>query len=132
MLFLVHLFDTNIEPQMVTINTIFGAGTQGPYQLESVLGDEAVVSITADNNQRKRILVVGETSVPIQRDIAGDTTLYITSIGNQKVLLESTYRNEVSKDRFVFYIFKYLILFIFNQYTCNLDYRNWSNRSFDI
>lgn len=92
---------------MVTINTIFGAGTQGPYQLESVLGDEAVVSITADNNQRKRILVAGETSVPIQRDIAGDTTLYITSIGNQKVLLESTYRNEVSKDRFLFYIFKY-------------------------
>ncbi|XP_047343681.1 ER membrane protein complex subunit 1 isoform X1 [Vespa velutina] len=97
MLFLVHLFNTNIEPQMVTINTIFGAGTQGPYQLESVLGDETVISITADNNQRKRILVVGETSVPIQRDIAGDTTLYITSIDNQKVLLESTYRNEITE-----------------------------------
>lgn len=88
---------------MVTINTIFGAGTQGPYQLESVLGEEAVVSITADNNQRKRILVVGETSVPIQRDIAGDTTLYITSIDNQKVLLESTYKNEVKIDFYFIY-----------------------------
>ncbi|XP_014599099.1 PREDICTED: ER membrane protein complex subunit 1 isoform X1 [Polistes canadensis] len=97
MLFLVHLFDTNVEPQMVTINSIFGAGAQGPYQLESVLGDESVVSISADNNQRKRILVVGETTITIQRDIAGDANLYITSIENRKVLLETTYRNEITE-----------------------------------
>ncbi|KAK2577572.1 hypothetical protein KPH14_012733 [Odynerus spinipes] len=97
MLFLVHLFDTNVEPQMVTINTIFGAGAQGPYHLESVLGDESVISISADNNQRKRILVIEETSTPIQRDIAGDATLYITSIDNQKVLLETFYRNGITE-----------------------------------
>ncbi|XP_043497857.1 ER membrane protein complex subunit 1 isoform X1 [Polistes fuscatus] len=97
MLFLVHLFDTKVEPQMVTINSIFGAGAQGPYQLESVLGDESVVSISADNNQRKRILVVGETTITIQRDIAGDANLYITSIENRKVLLETTYRNEITE-----------------------------------
>lgn len=97
MLFLVHLFDTNVDTQMVTINTIFGAGAQGPYHLESVLGDEPVISISADNDQRKRILIVGNTSVPIQRDIAGDVTLYITSIDNQKVLLETAYRNGITE-----------------------------------
>ncbi|XP_015176654.1 PREDICTED: ER membrane protein complex subunit 1 isoform X1 [Polistes dominula] len=97
MLFLVHLFDTNVEPQMVTINSIFGAGSQGPYQLESVLGDESVVSISADNNQRKRILVVGETTITIQKDIPGDANLYITSIDNKKILLETTYRNEITE-----------------------------------
>ncbi|XP_043249487.1 ER membrane protein complex subunit 1 isoform X2 [Colletes gigas] len=91
--FLIHLFDANAQPQSVTINTIFGAGTQGPYHLESVLGEESVVSISADGNQRKRILVVGEIPIPIQRDIAGDAMLYIVSIDNEKVLLETTYKS---------------------------------------
>lgn len=95
-LLLVHLFDTHSQPQSVTINTIFGAGAQGPYHLESVLGEEAAVSISADNNQRKRILLVGEVPVPIQRDIAEDSMLYIVSVDNEKVLLETTYKNGVS------------------------------------
>lgn len=95
-LLLVHLFDTNAQPQSVTINTIFGAGAQGPYHLESVLGEEPVVSISADGNQRKRILLVREVPVPILRDIAGDATLYIVSVENDKVLLETMYRNGVS------------------------------------
>lgn len=95
-LFLVHLFDTNSQPQSVTINTIFGAGAQGPYHLESVLGEEPVISISADNNQRKRIFLVGEVPVPIQKDIIGDAMLYIVSVDNEKVLLETTYKNGVS------------------------------------
>ncbi|XP_071630411.1 ER membrane protein complex subunit 1 isoform X4 [Temnothorax longispinosus] len=92
--FLVHLFDTNAQSQSVTINTIFGAGAQGPYKLESVLGEGPVISINADNDQRKRILVIGEFSpTPIQRDIDGDATLYVVSIDNEKILLETTYKN---------------------------------------
>ncbi|XP_076672940.1 ER membrane protein complex subunit 1 isoform X1 [Andrena cerasifolii] len=96
-LLLVHLFDTNAQPQSVTINTIFGAGAQGPYHLESVLGEEPVVSISADGNQRKRILLVREVPVPILRDIAGDATLYIVSVENDKVLLETTYKNGMTE-----------------------------------
>ncbi|KAG7213130.1 hypothetical protein KM043_002446 [Ampulex compressa] len=96
-LFLVHLFDTNAQPQSVTINTIFGAGAQGPYKLESVNGEEPVVAISADNDQRKRILLVGEVPVPIQRDIAGDAALYVVSADNEKVLLETTYRNGITE-----------------------------------
>ncbi|XP_012531273.1 ER membrane protein complex subunit 1 isoform X4 [Monomorium pharaonis] len=94
--FLVHLFDPNAQSQSVTINTIFGAGAQGPYKLESVLGEGPVISINADNDQRKRILVIGEfptPGIPIQRDIAGDATLYVVSVDNEKVLLETTYKN---------------------------------------
>ncbi|XP_071560616.1 ER membrane protein complex subunit 1 isoform X2 [Temnothorax nylanderi] len=92
--FLVHLFDTNAQSQSVTINTIFGAGAQGPYKLESVLGEGPVISINADNDQRKRILVIGEFSpTPVQRDIDGDATLYVVSIDNEKILLETTYKN---------------------------------------
>lgn len=91
--FLVHLFDTNAQSQSVTINTIFGAGAQGPYKLESVLGEGPVISINADNDQRKRILVIGESPTPIQRDIAGDATLYVVSVDNEKILLETTYKN---------------------------------------
>ncbi|XP_072743819.1 ER membrane protein complex subunit 1 isoform X2 [Anoplolepis gracilipes] len=93
LVFLVHLFDTNAQPQSVTTNTIFGAGAQGPYKLESVLGEEPVISVNADNDQRKRILVIGELPIPIQRDITGDATLYVVSIDNEKVLLETTYKN---------------------------------------
>lgn len=91
--FLVHLFDTNAQSQSVTINTIFGAGAQGPYKLEPVLGEGPVISINADNDQRKRILVIGEFPTPIQRDIAGDATLYVVSVDNEKILLETTYKN---------------------------------------
>ncbi|XP_020295195.1 ER membrane protein complex subunit 1 isoform X2 [Pseudomyrmex gracilis] len=91
--FLVHLFDTNAQPQSITINTIFGAGAQGPFKLESVLGEEPVIAINAEYDQRKRILVIGKLPTPIQRDIAGDATLYVVSIDNEKVLLETTYKN---------------------------------------
>lgn len=97
---LVHLFDTHSQPQSVTINTIFGAGAQGPYHLESVLGEEPIISISADNNQRKRILLVGEVPVPIQRDIVGDAALYVVSVDNEKILLETTYKNGASILRF--------------------------------
>ena len=93
---LVHLFDTNAQSQSVTINTIFGAGAQGPYKLESVLGEGPVISINADNDQRKRILVIGEFPTPIQRDIAGDATLYVVTVDNEKILLETTYKNGVN------------------------------------
>ncbi|KAK9303009.1 hypothetical protein QLX08_005182 [Tetragonisca angustula] len=96
-LLLVHLFDTHSQPQSVTINTIFGAGAQGPYHLESILGEEPIISISADNNQRKRILLVGEVPVPIQRDIVGDAALYVVSIDNEKILLETTYKNGVTE-----------------------------------
>lgn len=99
--FLVHLFDTNAQPESVTINTIFGAGAQGPYKLESVFGEEPVISINADNDQRKRILVIGEFPIPIQRDIASDAALYVVTVDNEKVLLETTYKNGVNiKTRF--------------------------------
>ncbi|XP_029161247.1 ER membrane protein complex subunit 1 isoform X2 [Nylanderia fulva] len=91
--FIIDLFNTNAQPESVTINTIFGAGAQGPYKLESVLGEEPVISIIADNDQRKRILVIGELPIPIQRDIAGDATLYVVSIEDKKILLETTYKN---------------------------------------
>lgn len=94
--FLVHLFDTNAQPQSITINTIFGAGAQGPFKLESVLGEEPVIAINAEYDQRKRILVIGKLPTPIQRDIAGDATLYVVSIDNEKVLLETTYKNGVN------------------------------------
>lgn len=93
---LVHLFDANAQPQSVTINTIFGAGAQGPYKLETVLGEEPVISINADNGQRKRILIIGESPTPVQKDIAGDTMLYVLSVDKEKVLLEATYKNGVS------------------------------------
>ena len=94
-LFLVNLFDSNAETQSITINTIFGAGAQGPYVLESVAGDESVVAISADNGQRKRVLIIGESPVPIQRDISGDVELYVTFADNEKILLETTYSNGV-------------------------------------
>lgn len=104
--FLVHLFDTNAQPQSVTINTIFGAGAQGPYKLTAVLGEEPVIAINADNDQRKRILVVGESPIPIQRDIPGDASLYVVSIDNQKTLLEITYKNGVNiKSYFLIFFF---------------------------
>ncbi|CAK9820665.1 ER membrane protein complex subunit 1 [Anthophora plagiata] len=94
---LMHLFDTNYETQIMMIDTIFIGGAQGPYHIESVLGEEPAVSISGDGNQRKHILLLGKTPVPIQRDIAGDAMLYIISVDNEKVLLETTYRNGVTE-----------------------------------
>lgn len=114
LVFLVHLFDTNAQPQSVTINTIFGAGAQGPYKLESVLGGEPVISINADNDQRKRILVIGDLPIPIQRDIAGDATLYVVSIDNDKVLLETTYKNGVNTLKYAIFCSRNKKLFYSN------------------
>lgn len=114
-IFLVHLFDMNAQSQSVTINTIFGAGAQGPYKLESVLGEGPVISINADNDQRKRILVIGEYLTPIQRDIAGDATLYVVSVDNEKILLETTYKNGVNiKTYFLLFLKKCRNVFLHN------------------
>ncbi|XP_012286292.1 ER membrane protein complex subunit 1 isoform X2 [Orussus abietinus] len=93
----VPLFDDTAQPWMVTINTIFGAGVQGPFQLTAVPGDDSVLSVSADNNQRKRIVVVKESPIPIQRDISGDATLYVTLADNQNILLETTYENGMTE-----------------------------------
>ncbi|XP_015606269.1 ER membrane protein complex subunit 1 isoform X2 [Cephus cinctus] len=99
-LFMINLFDTTADvpsPVLTTINTIFGAGAEGPYKLETVLGDEPVVSISTDNGQRKRIIIAGETPVPIERDIIGNTSLYVTSLDKEKILLETTYKNGMTE-----------------------------------
>ncbi|XP_076226646.1 ER membrane protein complex subunit 1 isoform X2 [Nomia melanderi] len=91
-LFLIHLFDRNVKTESFSMFAIFGGGSQGPYHIESLAGEEPAVSISADANQRKRILIIGEKPVPIERDIAGDAMLYIVSADNEKVLLETTYK----------------------------------------
>ncbi|XP_017885451.1 ER membrane protein complex subunit 1 isoform X2 [Ceratina calcarata] len=97
MLFQLHLFESNSQPQWLTINTIFGAGAQGPYKLSVVNGDYNVVSVSADGGQRKRLLLVEEVAVPISRDIDGNANLYTINIDDEKVLLEATYNNGVTE-----------------------------------
>ncbi|XP_012260554.2 ER membrane protein complex subunit 1 isoform X1 [Athalia rosae] len=92
-LFIVHLFDPNAQLQSVTINTIFGAGEQGPYKLELVPGDEPVVSVSADNGQKKRVLNIGDESIPIRNDISGETALYVITAEEGKTLLQTAYKN---------------------------------------
>ncbi|XP_015111319.1 ER membrane protein complex subunit 1 isoform X2 [Diachasma alloeum] len=96
-LFLVNLFDPNAQPHSVTSNNIFGAGARGPFTLEAVPGDESVLSVTAEGDNRKRIMIPGDTPNIIPRDIEGDARLYITSLDEEKVLLETTYRNGVTE-----------------------------------
>ncbi|XP_011303674.1 ER membrane protein complex subunit 1 isoform X2 [Fopius arisanus] len=96
-LFLVNLFDTNAQPHSVTSNNIFGAGAQGPFKLEAVPGDDSVLSITAEGDNRKRIMMPSDTPKIILRDIEGDARLYVTSVDEEKVLLETTYRNGVTE-----------------------------------
>lgn len=94
-LFLMDLFDANAQPQSITSNNIFGVGAQGPFHLESVPGDESVLSIFAEGDDRKRILIPSEVPKTISRDIVGDAKLFITTIDNEKVVLETTYGDGV-------------------------------------
>lgn len=90
-----NLFDTNAQPHSVTSNNIFGAGAQGPFKLETVDGDESILLITAQGDNRKRIMIPADTPNIIPRDINGDAQIYITSVDDEKVLLETNYRNGV-------------------------------------
>jgi hypothetical protein len=95
-LFYINIFEPKSEPQSITINTIFGAGAQGPYHISLVPGNTVAISISADNNRRKRLLLLENEPVPILRDIDGDSFLYITNYNNEKVVLESSYHDKVS------------------------------------
>ncbi|KAG8036512.1 hypothetical protein G9C98_003834 [Cotesia typhae] len=94
-LFLVHLFDNNSQPQSITINNIFGAGAKGPFHVKSIPGDESVLTIIADGDNRQHILIPGNQANTIPRDIPANANLYVTTIDNEKVLLETTYKNGV-------------------------------------
>ncbi|XP_044599421.1 ER membrane protein complex subunit 1 isoform X2 [Cotesia glomerata] len=96
-LFLVHLFDNNSQPQSITINNIFGAGAKGPFHVKSIPGDESVLTIIADGDNRQRILIPGNPANTIPRDIPANANLYVTTIDNEKILLETTYKNGVTE-----------------------------------
>ncbi|XP_057338794.1 ER membrane protein complex subunit 1 isoform X3 [Microplitis mediator] len=96
-LFLVHLFDNNSQPQTITINNIFGAGAKGPFHVESIPGDESVLTIIANGDNRQRILIPGNVANTISRDIDANANLYVTTIDSEKVLLETTYKNGVTE-----------------------------------
>ncbi|XP_008550454.1 ER membrane protein complex subunit 1 [Microplitis demolitor] len=96
-LFLVHLFDNNSQPQTITINNIFGAGAKGPFHIESIPGDESVLTIIAKGDNRQRILIPGNVANTISRDIDANANLYVTTIDSEKVLLETTYKNGVTE-----------------------------------
>lgn len=90
-----NLFDANAQPQSITSNNIFGAGAQGPFHLISPFGDESVLSVIATGDNRQRILIPDKVTNTIPRDIDGDAKLYITTIDNDKVLLETTFKDGV-------------------------------------
>lgn len=94
-LFLINIFEPNSESQTITVNSIFGAGTQGPYRLELVPGDKSALAISTDGNLRKRILITEQVPTPIKKDIAGEAALYIITVEKEKVLLEMINKNGV-------------------------------------
>ncbi|XP_033226104.1 ER membrane protein complex subunit 1 isoform X2 [Belonocnema kinseyi] len=96
-LFLINIFDPNSESQTITVNSIFGAGTQGPYCLELVPGDKSALAISTDGNLRKRILITEQVPTPIKKDIAGDAALYIVTVEKEKVLLEMINKNGLTE-----------------------------------
>lgn len=99
-LFYINILDPKSQPQSITINTIFGGGTQGPYRISLVPGNIAAVSISSDNNHRKRVLLFEKDPIPIQRDIDVENFLYIVKLDQRNVLLESSYKNEVPSNLF--------------------------------
>ncbi|KAJ8672798.1 hypothetical protein QAD02_004058 [Eretmocerus hayati] len=92
-LFNINIFEPNAQPKSITINTIFGAGAQGPHQLSLVAGNLPAVSISADNNRRKRLLLFEGDPVVVPRDIDGHNGVYVANLDNKKVILESSYNN---------------------------------------
>lgn len=97
-LFYINIFEPKSQPQSITINTIFGAGAQGPFKISLVPGNVPAVSINAGNNSRKRILLMEKDPIPIQRDFDGENFLYMVNLDKKIVLLESSYKKGVSCD----------------------------------
>lgn len=92
---MINVLDSNSSTQSITINNIFGAGAQGPFHLETVRGDETLLAIRADGDNRKRVLIISETPVVIPKDIVQDTSLYVTVADNEKILLQTSYKDKV-------------------------------------
>lgn len=93
---MINVFDNNSSTQSITINNIFGAGAQGPFKLETVPGDETLLAISADGDHRKRVLIISEKTVVIPKDIDENTSLYVTVADNEKILLQTTYKDKVT------------------------------------
>lgn len=95
-MFYINIFEPKSEPQSITINTIFGAGAQGPYKISLLPGNVPAVSISANNNQKKRVLLFEKSPIVIPRDIDGENFLYVTNLDGKQVVLESSYQKEVT------------------------------------
>lgn len=97
-LFSINIFKPKQQPEALTINHIMGSGSQGPYSISLVPGNIAAISISADNNRRKRLMYVHENEnlTLHSRDIEGNNFLYVNKFDDKTVVLESSYNNEVS------------------------------------
>ncbi|OXU30919.1 hypothetical protein TSAR_001886 [Trichomalopsis sarcophagae] len=97
-LFSINIFKPKQQPETLTINHIMGSGSQGPYRISLVPGNVAAISISADNNRRKRLMYVHENEnlTLHTRDIEGDNFLYVNKFGDNIVVLESSYDNKVT------------------------------------
>ncbi|XP_046465087.1 ER membrane protein complex subunit 1 isoform X1 [Neodiprion pinetum] len=91
-----HLYATDSDFQAIPVIQIFGSETGHLSNLESVPGDEPVVSVSRDNGQTKRIIVINTESAPIPNDLSKDTALYITTADEGKVLLQTSFENQVA------------------------------------
>ncbi|XP_058792034.1 ER membrane protein complex subunit 1 isoform X2 [Phymastichus coffea] len=96
LLFYINIFEPKSEPQSITINTIFGAGAQGPYKITLLPGNIPAISISADSNNRKRVVLFEKSPEIIPRDIDGENFLYVTNLDSKKIVLESSYQNEIT------------------------------------
>lgn len=80
------------------MNSIFGPGADGPFELSAIRGNAPAISISADNNKRKRVIVFDpakNSHEMLHRDIDGDASLYITTADSKNVLLETVFKNGV-------------------------------------
>ena len=94
-MFFVNIFEPQSQPQSITINKIFDAGSKGPYNITLIPGVTGAVSVSADNNRRKRIILLDDKPIPIHLDMDGESDLSSTNLNGEKVLLELRYKNEV-------------------------------------
>ncbi|XP_011504565.1 PREDICTED: ER membrane protein complex subunit 1 [Ceratosolen solmsi marchali] len=95
-LFYINIFEPKSQPQSITINTIFGAGAEGPYRISLVPGNIAAISISTDNNRRKRLLLLENEPTPVPHDIDGENSVYITNFDDKKVVLELSYNDKIT------------------------------------
>lgn len=95
MVFFINIFDPNPETRSLTVNNIFGAGSQGPYHVNLIPGNENAIIISAENNKRKRLLYLEKILVPKFVDLDTKSSLFSTHFGQKKVILETFYKNEV-------------------------------------